>query len=74
MSSYIDYYNVISREQIVKRIMNYAGLQYSFEDFKTVDTGVETRTMTRSDCRYSDISERYDMHLPTLVGDSPTFN
>ena len=33
MSTYIPYYNTISRESIVKRIMQYAGKAYSFEEF-----------------------------------------
>ena len=37
MNSYIPYYNTISRESIVKRIMEYAGKPYSFEEFVNND-------------------------------------
>ena len=37
MNTYIPYYNTISRESIVRRIMNYAGKEYSFDDFVTND-------------------------------------
>ena len=33
MNTFIPYYNTISRESIVRRIMKYAGKEYSFEDF-----------------------------------------
>ena len=33
MNTFIPYYNTISREAIVKRIMEYAGKEYVFEDF-----------------------------------------
>lgn len=33
MNTYIPYYNTICRESIVRRIMEYAGKEYSFEDF-----------------------------------------
>ena len=33
MNNYIPYFNTISREAIVKRIMEYAGESYSFEEF-----------------------------------------
>lgn len=37
MNTYIPYYNTISRESIVRRIMEYAGKEYSFEDFVAND-------------------------------------
>lgn len=37
MNKYIPYYNAISRESIVKRIKNYAGETFSFEDFVRYD-------------------------------------
>jgi len=36
-NTYIPYYNTISRESIVKRIMNYAGETYTFEKFVVKD-------------------------------------
>lgn len=37
MNTYIPYYNTISRESIVWRIMEYAGKEYSFDDFVAND-------------------------------------
>ena len=37
MHNNIPYYNAISREAMVKRIMKYAGAEYSFENFKAND-------------------------------------
>lgn len=37
MNTYIPYYNTISRESIVRRIMDYAGKEYSFDDFVAND-------------------------------------
>lgn len=37
MNNSVPYYNAISREAIVKRIMEYAGQEYSFEDFVAND-------------------------------------
>ena len=37
MHNNIPYYNAISREAMVKRIMEYAGESYSFESFKALD-------------------------------------
>ncbi len=38
MGTYIPYYNTISRETIVKRIMEIAGLPYSFDEFVSKDS------------------------------------
>lgn len=38
MSTYIQYYNTISRELIVRRIMELAGETYSFEKFVSRDS------------------------------------
>ncbi len=37
MNNYIPYYSSISRESIVRRIMRYAGVPYSYEQFKQND-------------------------------------
>ena len=37
MNTYVPYYNTISRESIVRRIMDYAGKEYSFDDFVAND-------------------------------------
>ncbi len=38
MGTYIPYYNTISREAIVRRIMSLAGLQFDFEEFVAKDS------------------------------------
>ena len=38
MNNNIPYYSAISRQAIVERIMDYAGLPFSFEDFCAHDT------------------------------------
>lgn len=37
MNTYIPYYNTISRESIVRRIMDYSGKEYDFDDFVAND-------------------------------------
>ena len=37
MNTFIPYYNTISRESIVRRIMEYSGKEYSFDDFVAND-------------------------------------
>jgi hypothetical protein len=38
MSTFIAYYNTISRETIVRRIMDYSGKEFSFDDFVAKDS------------------------------------
>ena len=46
MNNHIPYYNTISRESIVRRIKNYAGEPFDFEEFAALDK--RTSTGTRS--------------------------
>ena len=49
MNNNIPYYSTISRESIVKRIKEYAGEEYSFEEFVANDSReVGTTTKTQS--------------------------
>lgn len=48
MHNNIPYYNAISREAMVKRIMDYAGEKYSFEDFKSKDVEALSTVATKS--------------------------
>ena len=76
MYSYIPYYNAISREEIVKRIKEYAGEEYSFEDFKANDKEALPSVTTKSDCIWSegtDVSSRFDQMPPKFMGDKPSF-
>lgn len=47
MNNNISYFNALSRELIVKQIMNLAGEPFSFEEFKSKDIR-ETQALTRS--------------------------
>ena len=76
MYSYIPYYNAISREEIVKRIKEYAGEEYSFEDFKANDNEALPSVTTKSDCIWSegtDVSSRFDQMPPKFMGEKPSF-
>lgn len=77
MNNNIAYYNAISREAMVKRIMKYAGEEYSYEAFKALDheslssTVAETRAWDGEGVKAS--SQR-DQREPKLMGDKPKFN
>ena len=78
MNNNIAYYNAISREAMVKRIMKYAGEPYSYEAFKAKDyeslpsTAVqETRAWEGEGVKAS--SQR-DQREPKFMGDKPKFN
>ena len=77
MNNNIPYYNAISREAMVKRIMKYAGEPYSYEAFKALDheslptTAAETRAWDGEGVKSS--SQR-DQREPKLMGDKPKFN
>ncbi len=79
MHNNIAYYNAISREAIVKRIMDYAGQQYSFEDFKANDAEALTTTAVRSsdiwtwDARTSTGNGSYNQLPPRLMETKPDF-
>ena len=66
MHNNIPYYNAISREAMVKRIMKYAGEEYSFEEFKANDKESLPSAMTKSDWMWSEgtgVSTRFDHRL-----------
>lgn len=77
MNNNIAYYNAISRESMVKRIMKYAGEPYSYEAFKALDheslpsTAAETRAWDGEGVKAS--SQR-DQREPKLMGEKPKFN
>ena len=80
MHNNIAYYNAISREAIVKRIMAYAGESYSFEDFKANDVEALSTTAVRSsdawtwNGRTSAGSGSYNQLPPRLMETKPDFN
>ena len=76
MHNNIPYYNAISREAMVKRIMKYAGEEYSFEEFKANDKESLPSAMTKSDWMWSEgtgVSTRFDQMPPKFMGDKPSF-
>ena len=76
MHNNIPYYNAISREAMVKRIMKYAGEEYSFEDFKANDKEALPSVTTKSDWMWSEgtgASSRFDQMPPKFMGDKPSF-
>ena len=75
MNNDIPYYSTISRESIVKRIMAYAGEEYSFEDFVANDViEVEmTETETKAfDGGYLYNSRASQQHEPVFMGKLPS--
>lgn len=80
MHNNIPYYSAISREAIVKRIMSYAGEEYSFEDFKVNDKEALPQTETKSTLdelrlpKYGGASSTgYNQLPPKFMGDRPSF-
>ena len=79
MNNNIPYYNAISREAMVKRIKEYAGETYSYEDFKLNDKESHPAVTTKiGDLWNADdnfgASSRYDQMPPRFMGDKPSFN
>ena len=75
MNNNIPYFSAISREAIVKRIKEYAGESYSFEEFKALDVldastaGDETRSIS-SAMKFSASNKQ---HHPVYMGEKPEF-
>ena len=76
MNNNIPYFSAISREAIVKRIMEYAGEEYTFEKFKQHDVKIATMTRSTVDSSVSwtDRFEPGHQREPVLMGDKPVFN
>ena len=75
MNNNIAYYNAISREAMVKRIMNYAGEPYSYEEFKAKDVESLPSTATRAwDGVSAGSSSQFDQRPPKFMGEKPQFN
>lgn len=76
MHNNIPYYNAISRESIVRRIMKYAGEEFSFADFKAKDSeSLGTVTSTGLSLKSSEPSGSASLQQmpPKFMGDKPTF-
>ena len=77
MNNNIAYYNAISRESMVKRIMKYAGEEYSYEAFKALDheSLPSTKTTTRAwDGVSVGSSSQFDQREPKFMGEKPQFD
>ncbi|MDD7134146.1 MAG: leucine-rich repeat protein [Bacteroidales bacterium] len=81
MHNNIPYYNAISREAIVKRIMKYACEEYSFENFKANDKEALPRSATKAaeqqENRFELFSGKsasgYNQMPPKFMGEKPSF-
>ena len=78
MNNNIAYYNAISRESMVKRIMKYAGEEYSYEAFKALDHESLPSTSTLAAPAWESISmgatSQFDQREPKFMGEKPKFN
>lgn len=79
MNNNIPYYNAISREAMVKRIMKYAGEQYSFEAFKAKDyeslsPSASTIATRAWDGVSTGSSSQHNQREPKFMGEMPKFN
>ena len=78
MNNNIPYYNAISREAMVKRIMEYAGEEYSFEAFKAKDYE-SLPSITRFGAPMwsgegAKSSSRFGQQPPKFMGEKPQFD
>ena len=78
MNNNIAYYNAISREAMVKRIMKYAGEEYSFEAFKALDHESLPSTSATRAWEWNDLnfgtSSQFDQRPPKFMGEKPVFD
>lgn len=77
MNNNVPYFSAISREAIVKRIMQYAGLTYSYDDFKAKDIPLATEEPTSSASTRSQSNvipyTTKGQTAPVFMGDKPNF-
>ncbi|MBO5973030.1 MAG: leucine-rich repeat protein [Alistipes sp.] len=78
MNNNIAYYNAISREAMVKRIMKYAGEEYSYEAFKALDHESLPSTATTRAWEWDGLnfvtSSQFDQRPPKFMGEKPVFD
>ena len=78
MNNNIAYYNAISREAMVKRIMKYAGEPYSYEAFKAKDVESLPSTAALSSRAWDGVSasssSQFDQREPKFMGEKPKFD
>ena len=75
MNNNVPYYSAVSREAIVKRIMEYAGEEYSFEAFKAKDVmSAKKDEATKSGIIGMGMSfPARQQHCPVYMGEKPEF-
>ena len=76
MNNNVPYFSAISRETIVKRIMAYAGLTYSYDDFKANDKPLaddETRAIGSAHSQSGVPYAAKGQSAPVFMGDKPNF-
>jgi len=76
MNNNVPYFSAISREAIVKRIMEYAGLAYSYDVFKANDIPLATDDVSLATTRSQSNVVPYapkSQSAPVLMGDKPNF-
>ena len=74
MNNNVPYFSAISREQIVKRIMEYAGEEYTFEKFKSKDnSSMGPIEFTRS-MIIPESTSNYSHNKPEIMGEKPVLN
>ena len=78
MNNNIAYYNAISREAMVKRIMKYAGEPYSYEAFKAKDyesLPESAKPQSRAwEGEGVKASSQFDQRPPKFMGEKPKFD
>lgn len=78
MNNNIPYFSAISRQAIVERIMEYAGEEFSFEEWKAKDKGIYTGDASTSSTRSAtpNYVERKSGHQqpPKFMGEKPNLN
>ena len=79
MNNNIAYYNAISREAMVKRIMKYAGEEYSFEAFKAKDyeslpSSAKPETRAWDGVSSTSGSSQFNQRPPKFMGEKPEFD
>lgn len=78
MNNNVPYFSAISRESIVKRIMQYAGEPYSFEDFKARDvldaSTAGISAVSKSPSNYVEYPASNKQHTPVYMGEKPNLN
>ena len=78
MNNNIAYYNAISREAMVKRIMKYAGEPYSYEAFKAKDYESLPESAKPQSRAWDGVgvkaSSQFDQREPKFMGDKPKFD